>query len=156
MPFDYLPIFVEKAAPKPARKLARTSQTAWNPAVPSLASARIALLTSAALRRPDQPSFVPPDDTSYRSLPAEPHATDLAMDHRSPLGTSPRHDPEIVFPRSALIALAQGNVIGSIARTHFSFLGGTRDHDGVEKELAPALVAELRREEVNLALLLPF
>jgi hypothetical protein len=47
-------------------------------------------------------------------------------------------------------------VIGSVAPTHFSFLGGTRNYYGVEKELAPALAAELRREEVNLALLVPF
>jgi D-proline reductase (dithiol) PrdB len=156
MPFDYLPIFVEKAAPKPPRKLVHPSQSAWYPVVPPLASAKIALLTSAALRKPDQPSFVPPDDTSYRPIPAEPHATDLVMDHRSPLGTTPRQDPEIIFPRSALISLAQRGVIGSVAPTHFSFPGGTRNHNGVEKELAPALAAELRREGVNLALLVPF
>jgi D-proline reductase (dithiol) PrdB len=156
MPFDYLPVFVEKAAPKPVRKLVRASQSAWSPAVAPLASTRIALLTSAALRRPDQPRFVPPDDATYRSVPAEPQATDLVMDHRSPLGTTPRQDPEVIFPRSALIALAQRGMIGSIAPTHFSFLGGTRNHHGVESELIPALAAELRREGVNLALLVPF
>jgi D-proline reductase (dithiol) PrdB len=156
MPFDYLPVFVEKAAPKPPRKLVRPSQSPWCPAVPPLASAKIALLTSAALRSPDQPSFVPPDDASYRPIPAEPQATDLVMDHRSPLGTTPRQDPEIIFPRSGLLTLARRGVIGSVAPTHFSFAGGTRDHNGVEKELAPALAAELRREGVNLALLVPF
>jgi D-proline reductase (dithiol) PrdB len=156
MPFDYLPVFVEKAAPKPPRKLVRPSQNPWCPAVPPLASAKIALLTSAALRSPDQPSFAPPDDASYRPIPAEPQATDLVMDHRSPLGTTPRQDPEIIFPRSALLTLVRRGVIGSAAPTHFSFAGGTRNHHGVEKELAPALAAELRREGVNLALLVPF
>ena len=156
MPFDYLPVFVEKAAPNPPRKLVRPSQRPWCRAVPPLTSARIALLTSAALRSPDQASFVPPDDVSYRPIPAEPQATDLVMDHRSPLGTTPRRDPEIIFPRSALISLAQQGMIGSVAPTHFSFAGGTRNHNGVEKELAPALAAELRSEGVNLALLVPF
>ncbi len=156
MPFDYLPVFVEKAAGKPVRKLVRPSKNAWHPFVPDLASARIALLTSSALRTPDQSPFAPPDDASYRSIPAEPDTTDLIMDHRSPLGLTPRQDPEVVFPRSALISLAKRGVIGSYAPTHFSFIGGTRNHDGVETELAPALARELKSENVNLALLVPF
>jgi D-proline reductase (dithiol) PrdB len=156
VPFDYLPVFAEKAAGKQTRKLVHPSESAWHGAIPALASARIALLTSAALRRPEQPVFVPPEDTSYRPIPAEPYSTDLVMDHRSPLGLEPREDPEIVFPRAALIALAQRGVIGSVASTHFSFVGGTRNHHGVEKELAPALAAELKKENVDLALLVPF
>lgn len=156
MPFDYLPVFVEKAAGKPTRKLVRPSQSAWHALVSPLASARIALLTSAALRTPAQPAFVPPEDTSYRLIAAEPYSTDLVMDHRSPLGLNPREDPEIVFPRAALIALAQRGVIGSVASTHFSFVGGTRNHYGIEKELAPTLAVELKKENVELALLVPF
>jgi hypothetical protein len=78
------------------------------------------------------------------------------MDHRSPLGLTPRQDPEAVFPRAALISLAKRGLIASYAPTHFSFVGGTRNHYGIEKELAPALAGELRKENVNLALLVPF
>lgn len=156
MPFDYLPVFIEKAAGKPTRKLVRPSRKGWVAVVPDVASARIALLTSAALRTPEQPRFVPPEDISYRLIPAEPCSTDLVMDHRSPLGVSPREDPEIVFPRAALISLAQRGVVGSVASTHFSFLGGTRNHHGVEEELVPALAAELKKQTVTLALLVPF
>jgi hypothetical protein len=154
--FDYLPVFVEKSAGKPMRKLVRPSQKAWHRVVPSLASAKIALLTSAALRTPEQPAFVPPEDTSYRIIPAEPYSTDLVMDHRSPLALNPREDPEIVFPRAALLALKKRGAIESVASIHFSFVGGTRNHHGVEKELAPALALELRKENVDLALLVPF
>ncbi|HXV84906.1 MAG TPA: hypothetical protein VEG60_34095 [Candidatus Binatia bacterium] len=156
MPFDYLPVFAEKAAGKPARKLVHPSQKAWHPLVPDLASARIALLTSSAVRIPDQPRFVPPEDTSYRPIPAEPDSTDLVMDHRSPLGLNPRQDPEVVFPRAALMSLVRRGLIGSYAPTHFSFVGGTRNHHGVEQELAPGMAGELKKENVNLALLVPF
>jgi D-proline reductase (dithiol) PrdB len=156
VPFDYLPVFIEKAAGKPTRKLMRPSPGAWHGAVGPLSSARIALLTSTAVRTPEQPAFEPPEDAGYRLIPAEPYSTDLVMDHRSPLGLGPREDPEIVFPRAALIALAQRGLIGSVASTHFSFLGGTRNHHGVEKELAPALAVELKKENVDLALLVPF
>jgi len=156
MPFDYLPVFVEKAAGKPVRKLVHPSQNAWHPLVPDLATAKVALLTSSALRTPDQSPFAPPDDTSYRPIPAEPDATDLVMDHRSPLGPTPRQDPEVVFPRAALISLVKRRLIASYASTHFSFIGGTRNHHGVEKELAPALAKDLKDANVNLALLVPF
>lgn len=156
MPFEYLPVFAEKSAPKPPRKLVRPSQSSWHPVVPSVGSATIALLTSSALRRPDQSPFLPPDDAGYRPIPADPYATDLVMDHRSPLGSGPRQDPEIVFPRSALIALVQRGLVGSVALTHFSFVGGTRNQRGVENELASALAGELKKENVNLALLVPF
>ena len=156
MPFDYLSVFAEKAAGKPARKLVHPSQKAWHPLVPDLASARIALLTSSAVRIPDQPRFVPPEDTSYRPIPAEPDSTDLVMDHRSPLGLNPRQDPEVVFPRAALMSLVRRGLIGSYAPTHFSFVGGTRNHHGVEQELAPGMAGELKKENVNLALLVPF
>ena len=158
MPFNYLPVFVEKAAPKPARKLKQVppSRSAWQPKVPPLASARIALLTSTAVRTLDQPPFVPPNDATYRTIPAEPHSADLVMDHKSPLGNYARHDPEIVFPRSALKALAEKGVVGSVATSHFSFAGGTQNHHGVENDLAHCVTQELREQKVDLALLTPF
>jgi hypothetical protein len=78
------------------------------------------------------------------------------MDHTSPLGSAPRQDPEVVFPRSALLSLAERGIIKGCASDHFSFVGGTRNHSGVEKELAPALAAELKKQNVSLALLVPF
>lgn len=156
MPFDYLSVFAEKAAGKPARKLVRPSRKGWVAVVPDVGSATIALLTSAALRTPAQARFVPPQDTSYRPIPAEPDSIDLVMDHTSPLGGTPREDPEVIFPRAALKTLAKRGLIGSYAPTHFSFVGGTRNHPGVEEELAPALAAELKKQNVTLALLVPF
>jgi len=132
------------------------SHNAWHPEVPPLASAKIALLTSSAVRTPDQPPFYPPDDATYRAIPAEPHATDLIMDHRSPLGTDPRRDPEVVFPRSALKALAERGMVGGVAAFHYSFVGGTRNHRGVEHDLAHGLAGELREQDVNLAVVIPF
>lgn len=156
MPFDYLPVFVEKAAPKPARTLVQPSENGWCAKVPRLDAARIALLTSSAVRTPDQTPFEPPDDATYRAIPADSRATDLVMDHRSPLGTDPRKDPEVIFPRSALNALAQRGVVGGVSSSHYSFLGGTRNHHGVENDLARGLAGELRKQNVTLALLIPF
>jgi hypothetical protein len=68
----------------------------------------------------------------------------------------PRQDPEIVFPRSALAALAQRRVIGALAPFYVSFMGGLRCHKEIETEIAPAIARELKLAEVDVALLAPY
>ncbi len=112
MPLDYLPIMARRNAIP--RKLVQPARLAWYPAVRSPATSRVALLTSAAIRRAGQPNYMLPDDVSYRIVPADPAVTDLKLDHRSPVGTDARRDPEIVFPRNALMALANRGLVGSL------------------------------------------
>ncbi len=117
MPLDYLPIMDRRNANP--RKLVQPSRLAWHPAVRSPASSRVALLTSAAIRRAGQPNYMLPDDVSYRIVPADPAVTDLKLDHRSPVGADACLDPEIVFPRNALTFLANQGLIGSVASQPF-------------------------------------
>ena len=121
-----------------------------------LSSARVALITSAAVRHMNQPAFEPPEDTSFRAVPVDAAPSDLRIDHRSPAGADARIDLEVVAPRAALGELARAGAIGSIAPFFFSFTGGTELHQQVEEELAPALVRELRQLNVDLALLVPY
>jgi len=39
---------------------------------------------------------------------------------------------------------------------HVSFMGSSRQHREIETELAPAIVSELAKVEVDLALLVPY
>ena len=93
---------------------------------------------------------------TYRRVPSDPNNGKIVIDHHSGIGTVPKQDPEIVFPRTALAALAQSGAIGAIAPFHFSFMGGVRAHQQIENELAPALAAELEKSKVDLALLVPY
>lgn len=156
MPLAYLPIQAQHAGPQGPRRLVQPARPAWCAAVPPLASARVALLSSAALRRPDQPPFVPPEDTSYRVLPADPAGGELVIDHRSPVGADARRDVEIVLPRRALAVLEQRGVVGRVAPACFSFVGGCRLHQQIEGELGPALAGELAGLSVDLAVLAPY
>ncbi len=156
MPLAYLPIQAAHAGPQGPRQLVRSSRPAWCSTVPPLATARVALLSSAALRRASQPPFVPPEDTSYRAIPADPHVTDLVVDHRSPVGTDARRDVEIVLPRRALAALQRRGVVGGVAPACFSFVGGCRLHRQIEDELGPALARELAALEADLVVLVPY
>lgn len=156
MAFEYLPIMARAGAPKPPRVLASPSNSAWCAIKKPLGRARVALLTSAALRLADQAPFIPREDTSYRLVPSDPSAGEIVIDHHSGIGRVPRQDPEIVFPRTALATLANRGVIGSLSPSHVSFMGGLKCHKEVETDLAPAIAAELQRAEVDLALLVPY
>jgi hypothetical protein len=156
MPLAYLPIQATHARPGGPRRLVQSARPAWCATVPAVATARVALLSSAAVRRAAQPPFVPPEDTSYRAIPADPAVTDPVIDHRSPVGTDARRDLEVVLPRAALAALQRQGVVGSVAPTCLTFVGGCRLHAPIEDELGPALATELAALAVDLAVLVPY
>jgi hypothetical protein len=141
---------------RPARRVAASAAPAWTPMRTPVARARVALLSSAAVRLHDQPPFQPPEDTSYRAVPIAAPAGQLRLDHTSPVGTDARRDLEIVLPRRALRDLAEQGVIGGVAPACYTFVGGTRLHAQVEQELAPALAGQLAEAGVDLALLAPY
>jgi D-proline reductase (dithiol) PrdB len=156
MAFEYLPIMALNSAPKPPRVLATPSKPAWCLVNKPVNQSRVALLSSAALRLADQPPFVPREDLSYRRVPSAPKAGALVIDHHSGIGTVPKQDPEIVFPRMALASLVERGGVGSLSPWHFSFMGGVKRHREIENELAPAIARDLVEAGVDLALLVPY
>ena len=156
MPFEYLPIMAQNSAPKPPRVLATPSKPSWCPITKPLARSPVALLSSAALRLAHQQPFIPREDLSYRRVSADPAAGEIIIDHHSGIGRVPKQDPEIVFPRTALAVLADQGIVGDLSPSHFSFMGGLRQHEEIENELAPAIAGELAKEHVDLALLVPY
>jgi hypothetical protein len=156
MAFEYLPVMAQNSAPKAPRQLAAPSKQAWCAVTKRLTEARIALLTSAALRLAHQEPFIPREDLSYRLVPSDPGAGEIIIDHHSGIGRVPKQDPEIVFPRTALATLANKRVIGALAPFHVSVMGGIRRHKEIETELAPAIAGELSKDKVDFALLVPY
>jgi hypothetical protein len=156
MAIEYLPIMAQNSAPKPPRVLAAPSKPSWCAITKPLEWSRVALLTSAALRLAHQQPFVPREDLSYRRVSSDPAAGEIVIDHHSGIGRVPKQDPEIVFPRTALAALAEQGIVGELSPWHFSFMGGLRQHKEIENELAPAIAGELAKEHVDLALLVPY
>jgi len=156
MALDYLPFMNANRAKGPRRIVVSHHRGAWTPFKGPLTSARVALITSAAIRHTDQPAFEPPEDTSFRAVALDVTVSGLRIDHRSPVGSDARIDLEVVAPRAALAGLARSGKIRSVAPLFFSFTGGTELHQQVEEELAPALADELRKLDVDLGLLVPY
>ena len=120
---------------------------------PPLAERRVALISSAGLRRRgDRPFLVGAED--YRVLPLD-KRDEVVQDHIS--GGHDRtgylEDLNTIFPLDRLTELANAREIASVAHYHYSFMGATDAH-----EFEPAvrrLAGLLRADQVNAVVLCP-
>jgi D-proline reductase (dithiol) PrdB len=112
---------------------------------PALAKRRIAVVSSAGLlRRGDRP-FVS-GDADYRVLPGDTPADQILMSHVSVNfdRTAFLRDINVVFPLDRLGEMAAAGTIGSVAATHYSFMGATdpRTMEGNVRAVADRLKAD--------------
>ena len=128
---------------------------AFTPLSKPLAEARIAIVTSAALHRPDQDRFAPAD-TSFRALDRADR--DLVLGHWSPNfdHSGFQLDLNVVYPIDRLEELAAEGVIGDVAPRHFAFAGNQPETvSEVRLDTGPACAAELLADGVDVVVLTP-
>jgi D-proline reductase (dithiol) PrdB len=121
---------------------------------PPLAKRRVAVVTSAGLLRRGERPFVS-GDTDYRAIPAETPADQILMSHVSVNfdRTGFARDINVVFPIERLREMASAGTIGSVAATHYSFMGAS-DPRGMEAN-ARAVAGRLKADRVDAVLLTP-
>ena len=120
-----------------------------------LASAMVAIVTSAALHTPEDSAFAG-DDTSYRLIDRS--RRDLILGHWSPNfdRSAFAMDLNVVYPIDRLEELAARRVIRAVAPRHVSFAGNQPDDlSTVRFDSGPAAAAALRADGVDVALLTP-
>ena len=94
-------------------------------------------------------------DPDYRAISADIKPEELLVSHISINfdRTGFQEDWNVVFPLDRLNELAADGVIGSVAQTHYSFMGAT---DPVEMEpYARELAGRLKHDEVDAVILPP-
>ncbi len=120
-----------------------------------LSQCRVAIVTSAALHRPDDPPFTQ-GDTSYRSL--DRGDRDLILGHWSPNfdHTGFQIDVNVVYPIDRLEELSALGVIGEVAPRHFAFAGNQPDTvSELRLDTGPACAADLIADAVDVVVLTP-
>jgi D-proline reductase (dithiol) PrdB len=121
---------------------------------PPLSARRVAIVSSAGLVRRGENPFRG-RDADYRAIPSDTGAADLLISHISINfdRTGFQEDRNVVFPLDRLRELAREGAIGSIADTHYSFMGAT---DPVQMEAhAHELAGRLKQDGVDAAILPP-
>lgn len=121
---------------------------------PPLAERRVAVVTSAGLVRRGERPFVS-GDVDYRVLPTDTSASQILMSHASVNfdRTAFQRDINVVFPLDRLRTMEEAGTIGSLAATHYSFMGAT-DPRAMEAN-ARAVAGRLKSDQVDAVLLTP-
>ena len=117
-----------------------------------LAERRIALISSAGLQRKgDRPfSWAARDYRAIGRMEREIVMSHVSVDYDR---TGFQQDLNTIFPLDRLDELAREGVIGSVAETHYSFMGAT---DPLEMEPSvKKLSKELQNDKVDTLLLVP-
>lgn len=139
----------------------RKAQWTRSPALGKpLQEARVALVTSAALYLPDQPPFdgsVKGGDFSYRVIPKDVDLSTAIDGHRSKLfdHSGLEQDRQLILPIERLNELEKERVIGSVADSHYSFMGGLTAPGRFLAKSAPEITARMKSEAIDAALLVP-
>jgi D-proline reductase (dithiol) PrdB len=125
-----------------------------------LSAARVAIVTTAAFFRPDQPPFdtsIRGGDYSYRVIPADTDLSTLKIAHRSDAfdirGIT--SDKNLALPLNRLKSLLEEGVIGSVAPRHFSFMGSIAGPGRLIAQTAPEVAQILLEDKVDAVLLTP-
>jgi D-proline reductase (dithiol) PrdB len=144
--------------PAMAQRLAETEcpdlKTAPWVTGPALSQRRVAIVSSAGLVRRGEDPFRG-RDPDYRIIPSDAKPDQLLISHISINfdRTGFQEDGNVVFPLDRLNELAVEGVIGSVAQTHYSFMGAS---DPLQMEPhAREVAARLKRDCVDAVILPP-
>lgn len=125
-----------------------------------LTEARVAVVTTAAFFRPDQPAFdtsIRGGDHSYRIIPIDTDLNSLNIAHRSDAfdirGIT--SDKNLALPLDRLKSMAKDGLVGSVAPRHFSFMGSVAAPGRLIANTAPEVARMLLEDTVDAVLLTP-
>ena len=127
----------------------------WQSLNKPLDECKLGVVASGGIYRHGQVAFHHKDDISYRRIPVDTPRDELRVTHFAYDLTAARTDPNAVLPLQALNALVDDGRVGALAPNALTFMGGIYSSRKVRDTLAPAMVAELKKDEVDLALLIP-
>lgn len=131
------------------------TQVPLTPLRQPLSASRLALIASGGIYCRGHLPFHFKDDTSYRLIPHSVATADLRTAHFAYDQTDARIDPNCVFPIDPLRRLERARSIGELAPFALTFMGGIYSSRRVREELAPRILHEMQRMEVDVALLVP-
>ena len=132
----------------------------WVKPAKPLRQSKLALVTTSGLHHQSQQPFDMSDkdgDPSYRQIDGESLFADFQITHDYYDHTDARKDPNIIFPLDRLRELVGAGVVGSLAKTHYSFMGHIDGHHIVTlvEKSAREVASKLKADRVNLVLLTP-
>lgn len=132
----------------------------WTEPGKPLHQAKVALVTTSGIHHRNQPGFDMVDqngDPSYRVLDGKELFNDFEITHDYYDHSDARKDPNIILPLDRLKELVAEGALGSLARSHYAFMGHIdKEHiDTLVKKTAREVAGRLKKDQVDIVLLTP-
>lgn len=132
----------------------------WTPVEKLLRDSKVAVVTTAGVHHRDQEPFDmgdPNGDPSYRVIDTRKPLADLMITHDYYDHTDADKDLNIVFPIERLREFEREGLVGTVADTHYGFMGHI---DGPHiatliRQTAPEVATKLKDDGVDAVLLTP-
>ena len=125
---------------------------AWALLRKPLNACTIALVSTAGVHLKSQPAhdvLNPHGDPSFREIPGDTQASDLAVDHTHYDTTDANADPNCVFPIDRLRELAADGTIAGVSNVNVGFMGTSPRLREVYEETAPAIADRVERSKAD-------
>ena len=126
----------------------------WTPLAKPLADARLALVTTAALHVRGAPPFTG-GHQGYRPIPGDTPLANVLLSHSS-IGfdrSDVQRDLNVALPLDRMRERVAAGDLGSLATTHYAFLGAQRSYDGILNESGPEVARLLKEDGVDVVFL---
>ena len=164
--FKYVPRAMAGKARDDALEVTKTAPIPFTPLRKPVREARFALVTSAGIRlKDDQPFDLERElreptwgDPTYRVIPKSVHQDEIAADHLHTNNDILLADVNTVFPIHRMYELAEAGEIGSLAESHYSFMGYQGEPPRLEpwrERYGPEVTDRMKQEGVDAVLLTP-
>jgi D-proline reductase (dithiol) PrdB len=135
----------------------------WTPLSKPLEECTVALLSSGGLAlKSDRPFDQEGErqnpwwgDPSYRMLPRDAEAKDIALYHLHVSKKIVERDINTFFPLERFLDLEKEGVIGQAAAHHYSYMGYIMQPQVLLEETLPAMIEQMKRDRVDVVLLVP-
>jgi D-proline reductase (dithiol) PrdB len=154
----------------PTRKLVKSwlereppAQVPWTALAKPLGECRVALVSSAGIARHDQAPFDQElerrdpwwSDQSWRPIPLDTTEADVGIYHLHIDPSFGQRDLDCVLPLRRLRELCGQGIVGSVADTHYSFMGYILQPRQLLASSAPQIAARMVEQAVDVAVLVP-
>lgn len=135
----------------------------WTPLAKPIKEGTVALISSAGLALKTDRAFDQEGerqnpwwgDPSYRVLPRTVRGKDIRLYHLHINPGLAEHDLNTLFPLQRLLELETYGEVGSAAAHHYSYMGYILQPRTLLEQSVPAMIRQMRHDEVNAVVLVP-
>lgn len=144
-------------------KMEKPRPIPWTPLSRALSECKVAMISSGGIAmKSDKPFDQEGErqnpwwgDPSFRSIPKSATEKDIDIYHLHIKPDYARQDLNCLLPIRRLEELVESGEVGSLAETHYSIMGYLLQPEEMLEESIPAIIRQLKDEQVDVVILVP-